>query len=521
MNVHLLYPDRDFVPHKDRLRDASELKQDLEIDTLLRAMAAGDAFLLEVANSVVLSSLDDIEFIRYRQQILTDCNEQRGIVTQLYGVAVDAIERERKIWGWSSLSRYPEGTLHRAVEVLKIFVEVFRKLRALADQSASPFRSEGFVALWAMLRAELNDEYLKTIEDHLHQLEFRDGVVMSLELGPENKGANHILRKPLETERSWKDRLHGWMAPWTNQSDLYAFELDDRDESGFQALSALRGYGIARIAAALAESTDHILSFFKALRMELGFYIGCLNLHAELRKKDCPVCFPEIAHPEEPLLSARGLYDASLALTTTGNVVRNHISADGKTLVMITGANRGGKSTFLRSIGLAQVMMQCGMFVPAEWFRASICTGMFTHFKREEDATMNSGKLDEELARMSAIVDRVSPRSVLLFNESFASTNEREGSEIARQVVRSLLDSGIRVFYVTHLFDLAESLYKLHLDTSLFLQAERLPDGQRTFRMIEGRPSPTSFGQDLYLRIFEDGSALMLSGKETESESGS
>lgn len=521
MKVHLLYPDRDFIPNKDHLRDASELKQDLEVDTLLRAMAADDSFLLEVANGVVLSSLDDVEFIRYRQQVLTDCIEQRDVVVRLYGLAVDAIERERKIWGWSSLSRYPEGTLHRAIEVLKIFVEMFRKLRAIADQPVSPFRSEGFVNVFAMLRTELDDEYLKSIEDHIRQLEFRDGIVMSSELGPGNKGINYILRKPLETQQSWKDRLQGWMAPWTNKSDRYEFELDDRDESGFRALSALRAYGIGHVAAALAESTDHILSFFKALRTELGFYIGCLNLHTELSARNCPVCIPDVAGADQKLLSIRGLYDASLALTMTGNVVRNDLAADGKTLVMISGANRGGKSTFLRSIGLAQLMMQCGMFVPAEWFRASICAEVFTHFKREEDATMKSGKLDEELARMSAIIDRVSPQSIVLFNESFASTNEREGSEIARQIVRSLLDSGVRVFYVTHMFDLARSFHGVHRDTSLFLQPERLPDGQRTFRMLEGKPLPTSFGQDLYRRIFEDGSTPTPAGKETESKSGS
>ena len=67
---------------------------------------------------------------------------------------------------------------------------------------------------------------------------------------------------------------------------------------------------------------------------------------------------------------------------------------------------------------------------------------------------MTSGKLDEELVRMSSIVDDLSPNSIVLLNESFASTNEREGSEIARQIVRALLESGVKVLYVTHMYDL-------------------------------------------------------------------
>jgi len=173
--------------------------------------------------------------------------------------------------------------------------------------------------------------------------------------------------------------------------------------------------------------------------------------------------------------------------------------------VMITGANRGGKSTFLRSLGLAQLMMQCGMFVSAQQFRANVCRRLFTHFKREEDATMKSGKLDEELRRMSAIVDRLGTNGIVLFNESFASTNEREGSEIAGQIVRGLLEAGTKVYYVTHMFTLAHGFYRERMGAH-FLRAERLSDGRRTFRLVEGEPQPTSYGRDLYERIFENAS---------------
>jgi DNA mismatch repair ATPase MutS len=142
------------------------------------------------------------------------------------------------------------------------------------------------------------------------------------------------------------------------------------------------------------------------------------------------------------------------------------------------------------------------MFAPAEFVRAGPATGIFTHFKREEDVEMKSGKLDEELRRMRSVADQVGPGGLVLLNESFASTNEREGSEIARQIVSALLESGVKVVYVTHMFDLAESLYRAKRDSGLFLRAERLPDGRRTFRLMEGEPQPTSHGEDLYRRIF-------------------
>ena len=202
------------------------------------------------------------------------------------------------------------------------------------------------------------------------------------------------------------------------------------------------------------------------------------------------------------MLSAEGLYDLCLSLNLKERVVGNDVHADGKWLVMITGANQGGKSTFLRSVGVAQLMMQSGMFVLARSFRANVCDGVFTHYKREEDLSMRSGKFDEELGRMSFITHNITQNSVLLCNESLAATNEREGSEIARQVTEALTEARIKVLFVTHMFDLAHGLYIKGLDSALFLRAERRPDGGRTFKLVEGEPLPTSYGEDSYEKIF-------------------
>jgi len=230
--------------------------------------------------------------------------------------------------------------------------------------------------------------------------------------------------------------------------------------------------------------------------------MGCLNLYEQLIQMGEPIAIPEPLPAAERRHTLAGLYDISLALTMKQKVVGNDINADGKDLVFITGANQGGKSTFLRSIGLAQLMMQCGMFVPAGSFSANVCRGLFTHYKREEDTSMKSGKFDEELSRMSVIVDRLQPDSMVLFNESFAATNDREGSEIARQIASALLERSIKVFYVTHLYDLAHGFYTKGMDNAIFLRAERQPDGSRTFKLIEAEPLQTSFGVDLYNRIF-------------------
>ncbi len=106
---------------------------------------------------------------------------------------------------------------------------------------------------------------------------------------------------------------------------------------------------------------------------------------------------------------------------------------------------------------------------------------------------------------MSGIVDNMTPNALLLFNESFAATNEREGSEIARQITSALLENRIKMFFVTHLYEFAHRWFDKKMDNLLFLRAERRADGVRTFKMVEAEPLDTSYGPDLYERIFDAG----------------
>ena len=105
---------------------------------------------------------------------------------------------------------------------------------------------------------------------------------------------------------------------------------------------------------------------------------------------------------------------------------------------------------------------------------------------------------------MSDIADVVGSASMLLCNESFASTNEREGSQIAHEVIRAMVENGVQVVFVTHLYDLAHHLSSRQDPANLFLRAQRRDDGVRTFRLEPGQPEPTSYGQDSFRRVFGD-----------------
>jgi len=495
MKAYLLYRDRDLDMCQEAVWNEAALVQDLELNALYQAMAQGDAFIYDVIKRVVPVSLINLNEITYRQAILSDCIIFEAVVRQLYAIAIEGIETKRKGY-YGVFSGSPSSVLHGARDLIQQFVGVLKKLRDVADTQAAQFQSEGFAQFFSMIRRELTDEYFVEIQRCLKELRFNRGVLISAGLGQGNKGINYVLRKPHEKDPNLLRRL------FAKRPHSLTFHIADRDEAGARALSELEARGINLVANVLAQSAEHILSFFTMLRVELAFYIGCINLHNELKRKRLAVCVPVPLERSERRYAFNGLYDASLALRTALSPVGNDVAGDGRDLIVITGANQGGKSTFLRGIGQAQVMMQCGMFVAAASFSANVCDGIFTQHKREEDASMNSGKLDEELKRISEIVDHIREHSLLLCNESFAATNEREGSEIARQIIMALLRKREKIVLVTHLYTLAHGLHEQKAQGMMFLRAERRADGERTFKLTEAEPLQTSYGEDLYGRIF-------------------
>jgi hypothetical protein len=201
MNVRLLHRDRDLDLEAAPPAHHDDLVNDLGLDRLFAAMAADDAFLDDVARRVLLSWLRKPEEIAYRQEVLRDCVAHPGIVRELYAVAVEAVAAERG--GHRGLLRdSPESTVARSREVLVLFLDRLRRLRAIADGHGAGFASEGFTRLFGMLAAELDDRYLAGATALLRELELDRGALFSARLGAGNRGVDLVLRRP-HPQRWW------------------------------------------------------------------------------------------------------------------------------------------------------------------------------------------------------------------------------------------------------------------------------------------------------------------------------
>lgn len=461
-----------------------DLKTDLELGHILDSMCRGDKTILNICEYEMFNSLLSPEAIEYRHEILADALRNPKAVRRLYAIVSESDSIKRAYMSSTSLA---EGFVN-AVELLKAYTKLLRDLREVADKKLQDFKSQGFKDMLEMFKRELTDKYFEEASNNLRDINNVDNILVSARLGSHLQSVDYTLRR----------KEKGFWLRWCMAT---SFTADvERNPKEIDDIFNRRERAVSEAANILSWAARHLESFFNMLRNELGFYVGCLNLADEVRKFGMPICLPSIQPLDSAERSWRGLYDMSLALMTGAAVVGNELDVKGKSLYIITGANQGGKSTFLRSIGQAQLMAQCGMPVGADSFMAPIRRGLFTHFKRDEDSYMKSGRLDEELERMSNIIENIKSGSMVLLNESFNSTNEREGSEICRQITQAFIDSDVEVMSVTHMYIYATAF--LNNSEVQYLCAQRRENAERTFKIIPGEPAETAFGEDLYRKIF-------------------
>ncbi|MEO7586620.1 MAG: hypothetical protein ABIS84_01180 [Arachnia sp.] len=479
------------------------MTEDLGLETLCSAMSGGDPFIHETARRALLSGLAGEAAIEYRQAVVADALANPTVVRRLHALAAQAIEHERNPGTIFRPTEDPESRLTFSVKVLELEMGVLEQLRAIADAESHRFHSDGFRRFFTMIASDLDDDYLELLRRQLQQLRFDGGILASARLGRGDTARDWVIhRTPPST---WRQRFG-----FGPRTPSHSFDVSPADAPGQRALASLRSRTLAGVADSTAQAVADVKDFFTMLRLELSFHVGCLNLFDELSNRGVPTCLPGPATPDSHELAAHDLRDVSLALSGEYPVAGHDLDADGAALVVVTGANQGGKTTLLRSLGLAQLMMRAGMFVCARSFRASVASGVLTHFTRGEDPSLRSGKLDEELQRMSLLADHVTPQCLLLCNDSFASTNEREGSELGSTIISAMLDSDVTVVLVTHLFELAERLREDPEHPTLFLRAAdpdegTTNDGAPIFRIAPGVPQPSSHGALALSRLFPTG----------------
>lgn len=537
MNVKLLYSYKDWMPIK-QYADWQGIVKDLGLEALFRAAGHdsvvnasrvvyaehADSFLSQSMRRVACVPLRTREEVLYRQAILKDCLRNETFVGKLYLLATKVLEDWEKLGKTKNHTgiRDTKAELITDIEVFRLLISGIESVRNLLLENMDGLSSKGFSELLERILAEFSPERQEELEKILQAVTFYAdssvrraernvfhlnkpviqidcGLADGLKLGDlkleklENKVENYS--NPYGIKAKLQGRINTMLPQYVALYKNTALQADAAE---------LEYQTVSYVMACCGEVLQSFGAFFEQLRFQIGFYLGAINVYHQMKRYQLEDCFPEVG--EQDSLSYKDLKEMIMVMTSGAKAVGNTGSLDGKLLTVITGANQGGKSTFLRSIGIAQIMMQCGLMVAAKRYQSGLYPSFFTHFTRREDSAMNSGRLDEELKRMHLIIQRLEENSLLLLNESFATTTEKEGSAIAYDIVKALKEEGVRILTVTHLLSFAQRLYEemgQEGTDAAFLCAERLEDGSRTFHMIPHAPQQTSFGLELYDEILK------------------
>ncbi|MBQ6175062.1 MAG: hypothetical protein IJK28_10610 [Clostridia bacterium] len=554
MKVCLLYGDDD----RERMAestyfDADNIVRDLGLQKLFQAAGRGlirtngrvervekeDPYLVAIIRKIVLIPLASEAEIGYRHAVMRDCFRHEDLIRGLYRISSETVaawdglgRRTREM----SQQRTPVAKMMTEIQVLSLLCDALTQVRDLLAredaETGHPEKdglvSDGFVCFCRRFAAAFPPERERAVRKVLEDIAFFTGDAEKEEKGERIIQRVWTVKPKIVLECGLEDGLKfssmklaevasenmRFFRPGTTMKKLQEIRYSGMPDSfpveKDPRLSEQAGMLEFGVVSFLMDQVMTVMmgefqSFFDQLKLQTAFYLGAINLKAYMESFDTAFCFPEVT--DRSVLEFRELREFVMGLELRRRVVGNTCSMNGKDLLIVTGANQGGKSTFLRSIGIAQVMMQCGLPVTAEAYRSGIFPRTFVHFTRREDSSMNSGRLDEELGRMNRIVEQIGDGSLVLLNESFATTTEKEGSVIAYDITKALTEAHVKILMVTHLLSFAKRVYeeaKDDPDTRVeFLSAERKADGTRTFKMIQHAPEMTSFGLDLYEEIVE------------------
>ena len=231
---------------------------------------------------------------------------------------------------------------------------------------------------------------------------------------------------------------------------------------------------------------------------DIAFILHAARYVQSLRAAKLPMVFPEIGKTTE----IRGLINPNLLdKCKLPAIVANDVRLDdAHRIYVLTGPNSGGKSVYLNSIGIAQVMFQLGLPVAAESAVMQPFNAIATMFVREIVRSTES-RLVNEVVRLRETLEKIDGASLLLMDETFSSTSAYDGVFLAEALIQHLLKLGCAAFYVTHLHELAERLPKLGADLPLHLLTAHNDGGRRTYRIVpyDGRPVESSLARDIVM----------------------
>lgn len=251
-------------------------------------------------------------------------------------------------------------------------------------------------------------------------------------------------------------------------------------------LVAFIAEALKEVSSFLSNIVKRIYPVFASLAKELQFYNFALRLHQLYNEARVPICIPSIKPDTDDILQCEDLFDLLLVVKDhyskrpRHDVVPNDVQLKQQICgILIKGNNNSGKTTFLRAIGIAQILAQAGLPIPALSAVISIRRSILTQFSSEDRLAVDgdAGRFEGEVREVAAIIERLEPYSLVLFNETFQTTAFDEAADAMFDILDIISQLGVKWIFVTHLLQLYDRFTYAKKDVS-FLQTNTSREGR-------------------------------------------
>ncbi len=293
-------------------------------------------------------------------------------------------------------------------------------------------------------------------------------------------------------------------------STIASIPQNDAEESSTRYLNRVATQMLNRLSKRLQEVLSKYVKItigtITDLIPEFVYYIRFAEYIEQMTEKGRRFCTATVisdADSNQGYMQAKGIYNFKLAgaVAQDETIVTNDFYFDKEHMCYIlTGANRGGKTTITQAVGILYVLAQGGISIPGDSFSYIPVDCIYTHFPADEDKTMDLGRLGEECSRFKEMYKECTSKSLLLMNETFSTTSFEEGYYIAKDAVKAILQKGIKTIYNTHMHKLAYDIVELNNPvfqgkaSSLVVKAD---GGKRSFKVEVAEPEGFSYAKDI------------------------
>lgn len=466
---------------------------DLNLDQLVaHAIAKREEYDLKPYFHAPLQSLDDIA---YRHETFLDL--ESTLLAQALEQFAEAMRRMRAHAEQMAKLYHPLQKQRWFVETTDIYCGAVLELFTVLE--SADLHSRALIGFRSYLDNYLSSPRFMRLHDAAHEvLQSLDAIAYTVHIN----GSTFVVRK-FQAESDYSEVVASVFEKF-RQGEVKDYRAEFPDYPDMNHIESKVLEFVAELHPVAFESLAQFESNFKGFEdktvvrfdREIQFYLAYRDLIARFETIERKFCYPYMS-TDKTVHCVDG-FDLALGLMLLNmgkRVVCNDVFLEqGERMIVVTGPNQGGKTTFARMFGQLHYLAALGCPVPAASAKLYLSEKIFTHFERQEDINNLSGKLQDDLLRIKRILDEATPSSIVIMNEIFTSTTLSDALFLSQRIMERSMELDLIGVWVTFIDEVASQDSRV---VSMISTVNPNQPTQRTFKVVRGPAEGTAYAQSL------------------------